>query len=210
MIKRIALGSSGVVLLLASVAGSLSGLAGPSPGRLVATEASLVVGGSGSVEDWNSASYELINVGGSPLKILPPVSGCGCAEPVLSRSDLGPGEKAILRVDAQPIAVGEKRVSITVPTDSRATPSIALELRVLGSRRPPYLNRVVGDLTYNGKYDPHESRRVLVETIEPAGSDVAPTLQCDLPFLKWECVQRDQVENGFRQGIVHRARFYRM
>ncbi len=122
------------------------------PGHLIAIEPSV---------EWQStptrdagagvhvpARFVLKNTGGKAVAIHEVRSGCGCAKPRLLESVVQPGKQANLLVDPTPIEFGGRTVSIDVETDSPKTPRLTLELQVKGWHKPPYLQNVLGDLTF--------------------------------------------------------------
>jgi len=99
-----------------------------------------------------------------------------------------PGASASVDVSATPFPVGERTVAITLNTDSPVTPKIHLQLRMIGSRRPPFLLAVDGSLAFSRRGGPDESLAVSVFTIEPSRRDGEPVIRSDIPALIFERV----------------------
>jgi len=158
----------------------------PAPGKLVPKQAQIVWHSrEPKVAGEPAATFEVKNVGGTPVRILSVESGCGCATPEVRPRVVAPGARAVVEVQATPSETGERPVAILLRTDAPASPRVLLELRILGSRRPPCLVSVEADLTYREGYTTEESREVFVVTLDSINSRVAPTPRSDLPFLRF-------------------------
>ena len=95
-----------------------------------------------------------------------------------------PGRTATVTVSVNPLDVGEKLIPITLTTDSQTTPTVNLALHVTGYREPPFLWRVLGDLTYRWDDIVSGSARELdVEAGEIGNRGEVPVAHSDLPFL---------------------------
>lgn len=153
--------------------------------------------------------FELINQGGKPVRILSVESGCGCAKPLVNVDVVAPGMVATVDVVAAPLSFGQKDVPITIHTSSTTKPNIKLTLRIIGTRNPPFLYQIWGDLTFRGVYKPGEVREVTIVTVEPPGCPEVPQVIPDLPFLKLtEAGVEDQPYS--RPGTLLRQRNYRV
>ena len=113
-------------------------------------------------------------------------SGCGCATPMIAPTTIGPGEKCTVRVRGRGFPIGEKTVPITLHTDSTAEPKVVLELRMIGSRKPPFLLEVSADLGYLGEISREGTRELTAIVIEGERPTKAPIPRSDLPFLAFE------------------------
>jgi hypothetical protein len=182
-----------------------SGIA--APGRLVATQA---------VAEWQStppdetradqsmpARFLLKNVGGRQVTIRDVRSGCGCAKPKIDRNILRGGESATLLVDVTPIEIGSKTISIEVETDSRVTPSLPLELVVKGWRKPPYLQSVLGDLTFRDDR-PGTALTFEISSFSMRGDETSLPLTCSLPFITLEHIETTRKEAPDGSNVVLR------
>lgn len=186
---RIGIVVLGVALALTG-AGSLIVRSRPAaPGRLVADPEEILFQGSPDntpVARHAVGDFAIKNVGGRPVKILAAQSSCGCAEPRVSPSVIPPGGSGTVSVQALSLPIGEKVATITLQTDAEASPELVLRLRIRGGRRPPFLLRTGGDITYMGDYRSDEAREMIVATVEPSGEGRMPIVDNKIPFLKVE------------------------
>jgi hypothetical protein len=143
------------------------------------------VGSAGSAE----AEFVLRNAGEAPIEILSVASGCGCAVPKVEPTHLEPGASTTVKVAANPPPVGERIVAITVHTNSPLTPDVPLHLRMVGSRRPPFLLSVLGDLAYREADISGTPREVVARTIETGPCEATPHLDSDLDFLSFRLIE---------------------
>ena len=156
------------------------------PGKLVAIhpeiiwEATPIEPGKGGGA---SATFEVTNVGGRPVKIIATESGC--ATPTVERSLVAPGEKTKIEVMALAFPIGERRTQVLLHTDSPITPRVPLQLRMIGSQRPPFLLGIRGDLAFVGEPELGAGRELVVTTVEKEGGedDRRPMLRSDLQVL---------------------------
>lgn len=162
-----------------------------SPGQLIAATPVLQwESQSGAVKDEKDleVEFEVKNVGGSPVLIESVESTCGCAKPRVEPNRVPPGGVAKILVVASPTAVEDRVVQITLHTDSIATPTVPLSLYLSTNRKPPYINRVFGDLTFSGSTSEENVRHVFVEAVEPKEAAGSPRVELDLGFLRAELV----------------------
>ncbi len=152
------------------------------------------------------AVFELENRGVDPVRVLSVESGCGCAKPRVTPLLIEPGGRAKVEVVAPPISVGERVVPITLKTDAKHEPDVQLQLRVVGSRIPPFLLRASGELTYFMGYSPTETRELVVETIE----SLEPGPHCDLPFIHCAPPTISDSPHPQDQGVVGRVYRHRV
>ncbi len=182
------------------------------PGRLVADE---------PVVEWQSppagqigrasstASLRLTNAGGRPVRVMSIRSDCGCVDPKVEPTIVEPGAEAVVTVVVKPLDVGEKRVPIFLYTDSPTDPTVELFVDAIGGRKPPYLSRAGGDLTFLGDLARGDSREVLVTMTEMGGATRAPLIEVDLPFLSVEPMGIEEI--GFEDSrVVRRDHKYRI
>lgn len=133
------------------------------------------------------AVFELVNTGGTPVRVLSTESGCGCTVPSVKPSLVQPGKRCKVEVRATPFFVGEKTVGIVVNTDSLRTPRIPLKITMVGGRKPPFLLRTSGDLYF--QLDPtgeNSSKELEVVTVQRKSDDKEPLLQIHLNGLRIE------------------------
>jgi hypothetical protein len=193
---------SGIIIVVLSGFVRLYSTASTSsaPGKLVAQTTSI---------EWRSAEpgalevtrptkphFVVVNVGDSPVRIREVKTSCGCATVRAEPRWVPPKGRAIIDVEATPIEVGVRPVSILLETDSPSSPEVRLQFTVIGYRRPPYLMSAVGELFYRTGYSANEIRDVFVEIVEPVASPRKhPQLSSSLPFLRFG--QPTVVERGF-------------
>ncbi|MEO6807665.1 MAG: DUF1573 domain-containing protein [Isosphaeraceae bacterium] len=183
-----------------------------SPGRLKVSEAALTWqspasdGASRSVAE--NLRYELRNDGGRPVRILSVESGCGCTKQHLSAEIIKPRESAFLTVQPTPLLFGERRVPITLHTDSPSSPVVNLSLRILGGQDPPFLLSVDGDLRFRD-CEAGDELEVVVQTVERSSeADREPVLRSDLPFLRFDRKGTRIKPSGHSADILVRTSIY--
>ena len=129
--------------------------------------------------------FELENVGGSPVHILEVQTSCGCATPEVQPTTIAPGKTGTVVVRAVPLHIGERMVSITLNTDSPSSPKVVLQLRIVGSRRAPFMGRAYGELNYLVGSSMSEGRKIFADAIESSGSIPSPPIaRTEMPFLE--------------------------
>jgi hypothetical protein len=173
--------------------GLLATLRGPAmsgPGRLVPKEAALtwrspVTDGAGPRNhDQAQATFEVKNLGGTAVRIREVKSSCGCTTPKVEPLVIAPGATGVVEARATPLSTGEKTATISLVTDSAITPEVVLQLKIIGSRRPPYMGSAGGDLAFVGADMAHQVRKIYINTMEMAGSSSRPPrLSTNLSFL---------------------------
>lgn len=132
-------------------------------------------------------TFELVNVGGTPIEILSVSTACGCATVTAEPLVVPPGGKTAVSVKMDPLEVGARAATFTVETDSPISPRVYLQLTQEGYRRPPYVFLFTAELFYQRGYSKFDTREVLVDTVEPAGSTGAPpAVTSDLAFLRFD------------------------
>jgi len=174
----------GGLIVLAGLTGSRSSRT-PEAGFLVAERPSLSwrVPEPGST-DPAAAHYVLRNEGGAPVHVRSARSSCGCSTPRVHPEVIEPGGSAAVDVEATAPDIGERLVHITLETDSARSPEVRLELRLIGGRKPPYLESLRGDLTYFDVRFEGTEREVQAFTVESDGAGRTPVARVDLPFLE--------------------------
>lgn len=162
-----------------------------------------------------TTTFELANRGGAPLKLGAPKASCGCAKPVLDRTELPPGARLPIRVSFQaPTDPGPVRHSITIPTNDPARPSLEFSLFAeawtgvraspqavdAGALRPgDVLERTIQLASPDGK--PFRLGRV---TADLAGLDCRPeTSDVALAVHRDRVTIRAPGELGATRGQVH-------
>ena len=135
--------------------------------------------------DEAQAKFVLGNVGGTSVRILKVETSCGCATPKIEPTTIAPGKNGTVEIQAAPLQIGEKMVSITLHTDSLLSPTVVLSLRIIGSRLPPFMGQANGELSFLGDDSAQDVRTISVDTVELAGSKPTPPIvKNTLPFLK--------------------------
>ena len=104
--------------------------------------------------------------------------------------------------------VGERLITVGLRTDSPATPAVALTLRTLGWRDPPFVSRAVGDLIYSGDSFAAEVQDPVVSTIELPGADpkapaTAPSEQTFTRRRRPICAFRIAVRRGSTRDMAY-------
>ncbi len=132
------------------------------------------------------SKFEVVNMGGSNVEITSIESGCGCTKPRVEPKVIPPGRSGFVTFEAKPFPIGEKRVSIVLNTDSPKTPDVRLTLRMIGSRKPPFLLNIRGDLSYPNWEATKAPREIIVTTVEGLEMTNEPKPTCDLPQVRFE------------------------
>jgi hypothetical protein len=131
------------------------------------------------------ATFELENVGGTPVRILGVETSCGCATPEIGSKTIPPGKVGIVEVRATPLQIGERMAFITIQTDSPSSPNIVLRLHIVGSRRPPFMAQARGELNYIGDVPVGDLGKIYAYNMELAGSAPRPPLvKSDVSFVE--------------------------
>jgi hypothetical protein len=87
-----------------------------------------------------------------------------------------PGGAVTLSVHVTPPAVGVRLVPVTVESDATSGRELQLLVESRSDSRPPYVSRVDGNLIVREVEHGPVRREITVETIEPTGNQVAPTI----------------------------------
>jgi hypothetical protein len=112
-------------------------------------------------------------------------TSCGCATAEAKPEIVPPGGKSSVLVNMDSLEVGVRVASITLETDSPATPLINLQLVAEGFRRPPYVFQLNADLYYHEGFADDEVRKVIVDTVVLRGvSPDPPLLSIDVEVLQ--------------------------
>ncbi len=74
---------------------------------------------------------------------------------------------------------------ITVRTDSRISPEIRLQFKMIVDRTPPFVIGVAGDFAYLDESSLVEPRSLVVTTVEDSPVGVPPRVESDLAFLRF-------------------------
>ena len=130
--------------------------------------------------------FEVVNVGGSPVRILSISTSCGCAKAEASPLLVPPGGRSTVAVTVDSSEVGVRVSTITLQTDAPATPSVELRVAVEGYRDPPYLVDATKALCFREGYSPGEPREFVVNAVAlKSMPEAAPSVTSDLPFLEF-------------------------
>lgn len=184
-------GSLGLACLAASFLAIRSLIARGGPGRLVADRDLLTWRGPDAKEprplaiDGAQARFVLRNVGGAPVRITAVESSCGCATPAVDPAVVAPGGSTNVDVRAAPMLAGERLATVTLKTDSIASPEVILRLRIVGSRRPPFMVEAAGELIFEGDDGAMGPRKITALTLELAASPPRPPeIKSTVPWLE--------------------------
>ncbi len=188
------------------------------PGHLVAKEP-LILWQSPIVELGHplidaKAKFQLANTGGRLVNIVSVESGCGCTKPVPSATAIGPGRSISLDVEGSPFIIGDRTVPITVYTDSAETPTIDLRLRMIGSRKPPFLLDASGELAFLNVERPKlnstgETRKFVVRMVELESAEKVPSFRLTPASLVVEKVS-SETKPYITPGSVVRTHIYQV
>jgi len=80
--------------------------------------------------------------------------------------------------------VGEKVAVIVLRTDSPTKPEVALTLKLVGTRKPPFLFRIEGEAVFRGNYSHGMNREITVLTVENRDGGASPLVSANPAFLK--------------------------
>ncbi|MDR3620804.1 MAG: DUF1573 domain-containing protein [Paludisphaera borealis] len=190
MRSRMFLIGSGVALIAVSGVVMVAGRrADRSPGVLKATKAVLEWQCPDPSAEHGSThahpKFEVVNAGGSPVRILSMSTSCGCAtaeaDPVL----VPPGGRSTVTVRMDPLEVGVRAATITLETDAPLTPTVGLQVIAEGYRRPPYLFQMTNGLYFHEGYSRDEPREISIDVVALRSTpDTPPAVTNDLPFLE--------------------------
>ena len=138
----------------------------------------------------NVVKYLIKNNGERPVTIQKLRYSCGCVKATVNPQILSPFGTAELLVQPTTLLAGERNVGFTLETDSPVTPAVFARLIIHGSRKPPYLVHVQGDLgnlSYSESGNANSSRSFTIETVELSGSpQMAFEPRCGLDCLRIE------------------------
>mgnify|MGYP000895506572 CR=1 FL=1 len=168
-------------------AGSLSGCLDRSgkPGFLEVTPPSMEflvrLRSDGSEHKPLEATFQVKNGGGRPVNILRIEKSCGCTQPrIAPSSQIAPSQWARLIAMVDPPLHGERRVELTLTTDSPITPRVLITITIQVERTPPYLTNVLGDLSFRSRADFLEGRTLEIHGITTKGDERDPVVECNL------------------------------
>lgn len=153
-----------------------------------------------------SGTFELVNVGTGPVRVVDVQADCGCTTPEVTPKVIKPGGAAVASVSALVVPFLSRELSINIHTDSAATPDVFLRLRVTGNQRPPLLVDATGDLSFDGAASSGERRELVVVTVERKGDKRCPKLSADLPFL--DISEARSEEDALGGDVVQRKRVF--
>ena len=138
----------------------------------------------------STASFRVVNRGGSIVQINAVKSGCDCAVPRVEPKIVEPGAVAVVEIVPEPPEFGERTVVVTLVTDSPVTPEVPLRLQMKAREHDgeSYLLRAGNPLVYMGDWSPDEPRQIIATTVQAPGEEKPPQVTCDLPFLKFELI----------------------
>ncbi len=163
---------------------------GNQPGALKATQVSLhwqsPDPSAGLPASRYTPTFELVNVGGSPVRIKSVQTSCGCATARAEPEIVPPWGKSSVTVNMDSLEVGVRAATITLETDAPSTPQVPLQLIAEGYRRPPYVFQINADLYYQAGYTDDDVRKVLVDTVVLRGIPAdPPALSTDVQILQF-------------------------
>jgi hypothetical protein len=123
-------------------------------------------------------------LGRTAVEIRSVKSSCGCTTPTVEPTAIAPGATGRVEARATPLQVGEKTATIKVVTNSTITPEILLQLKIIGSRRPPFMGTAGGDLAFLGDDLTGQVRKIYITTMEMDRSEPKPPrVSTTLPYL---------------------------
>jgi hypothetical protein len=131
-------------------------------------------------------------------------SGCGCTKPTVEPRVVQPGGLCVVKFQATGLPVGERVVPLTVHTTSPKTPTVPLVLRIIGSRRPPFVLQVTGDLTSLQPGRTDDPRTITVITVETSPTPTVPRVTTDLPFITFDTPEISPTEPYTVEGTMTR------
>ena len=118
------------------------------------------------------------------FRILSAESGCGCAKPVVRPEVMArPGRRSgSYCYDG----CRRRKNCPNHPTDGFAPiqPEVPLDLKLVGTRKPPFSIHVEGEAVFRGNYSPGMGREIAVTTVENREPGELPDVSADLPFLR--------------------------
>lgn len=183
---------------------------GGKPGELVVEESELSWPPEDDRLKATPLQYRLKNSGSTDVRIKRIVSGCGCTVPSLTKTLVRPGEMCEVLVPPlrTEIVSAERVVPITLFTDSPLTPQVALSLRLVDRRPPPFLVTAGGTVTFHDP-SPGKTTQFAVKTVEEFHSEPsAPDVTSPDPYiqLKYLDIEQQQTERDAR--VVYRTYKY--
>jgi hypothetical protein len=182
---------------------------GGSDGALVPVQSLAVWEGAQAGALANSlatAKFVLTNGGGVPVRIHRLENGCGCASSQVDRTVVEPGESATVSVSASVTPLVQRDISTTVVTDSITRPAVTLTLRVVGSKKPPFLFRVSSIPSLIDERSLAEGLEFTVETVEPVGERGAPKPTSSHNFVRF-AEAGETVEFHKDRAIMRKRRY---
>lgn len=143
------------------------------------------------------------------MRILSVESGCGCTDARAEPKLVPPGEPCRILLTASPVQFGLKPVAIRVRTDSPETPLIELQLQIIGSRKPPFLQSAAGGVIFS---DPTaaQTESLTVSGVVPSETEDVPLVSCELPYVRVEPIGNESRPEGTVPGIDFRVYRYRV
>ena len=153
------------------------------------------------------ASYEILNKGSHELWLGDVQTSCGCSVASLSSKHVPPGGRSEIVVEGNPPGAGEKRVVVSVATDSSTQPSLTLALTMVGAGSPPYIANYSPSVRFGDVTAAGAEESFFVETREKR--DSAPwirTATTSLPGLQCEGGLDSEFDAG--GGVVIRRYRY--
>lgn len=140
------------------------------------------------------AVFEVRNEGHSPVTILNVETSCTCLSVDVEPRVVQPGQAARVVARVESVRQGQSNTSVVLHTDSAIIRDVVLTVRVLGSRRPPYLADATGDLVFVGEEPWTETRSVSAATVVPRTlAELVPGVQTDLSFLELTLIETKKV-----------------
>ena len=175
-----------IVLGLVLVAFGLAGWSSPTPrpGELVVANNDLIIREPDSAAPTagvQGTRFRVTNVGGTPVRFTGLESSCGCTTPRAEPAVIDPGKSGSVEVTIRSIPVGQRAVTILAHTDSPIQPDLTLRATAIGSRKPPFLLRVAGELAFRGPFSAQTPREFEVNLVAKAGDQENPVIEVRLP-----------------------------
>lgn len=157
-----------------------------------------------------NAIFTFKNEGGTPVKILGLGKSCGCAEPNVTPTTLGPGEQGTLRVKALRPSMGDRTVQITMETDSPITPILTFEVRSGSLQQPPFIQNVSGSLVFRDEEQARSGLPFEVIAVQREEDDRVIEPKCNIPGARIDAIETINKQHWRSTDIVLRNYKFRL
>ena len=144
-------------------------------------------------------------MGGMPVRFTGLESSCGCATPHAESATIEPCRSGYVEVVVRSIPVGQRPVTIIAHTDSLTQPDLTLRATAIGSRKPPFLLRVAGELAFRGPFAAQTPREFEVDLVAKTGDQEKPIIELRLPDAIMEGPISTTERDYFVPGTILRS-----